>query len=79
MTTQEQHMSESKREHSQFSLPRAAGRASSRAKPAAADLLLAPVSLDLRVLESWENRQVPGGDPYNGVGARAGAGSALHK
>ena len=72
-------MSESKREHSQFSLPRAAGRAASRAKPAAADVSLAPDWPDLRVLESWENRNVAGGDPYNGIGARAVAGRALHK
>lgn len=72
-------MSESKREHSQFNLPRAAGRASSRAKPAAPDLLLAPNWSALRVLESWENRKIPGGDPYNGIGARAGAGGVSHK
>ena len=72
-------MSESKREHSQFNLPRPTGRASSRAKPAAAELLLAPDWSNLRVLDSSENRKIRGGDPYNGIGARAGAGGALHK
>ena len=72
-------MSESKREHSQFNLPRVAGRASARAQPAAPELLLAPNWSALRVLESRENCKIPGGDPYNGIGARAGAGGAAQK
>jgi len=72
-------MSEAKRQHSQCHQARAAGRAVSRAKTVAADLLPAPEWADLRVLEPWENKAIPGGDPYNGVGARAVPGRALHK
>ena len=73
-------MSEAKRDHSEFRQPRPAGRAPSRARAMAPELLLGPQWSQLRVLEPWENlRARSGGDPYNGIGARAAARSALHK
>jgi hypothetical protein len=79
MVTREQIMSEAKREHSQYLQPRPVGRAPSRAASAAPELLLAPDWSQLRVLEPWEHRKTPSGDPYNGIGARAVSGRALHK
>ena len=72
-------MSEAKRQHSQFHQAPAAGRAVSRAKTVAVEVLPAPEWADLRVLEPWGNKPVPGGDPYNGVGARAVPGRTVHR
>jgi hypothetical protein len=79
MSTQEQIMSEAKRDFSQFLQPRATSRVPARAKPLAPELSLAPEWSNLRVLEPWENRRNPSGDPYNGIGARVAAGGTLHK
>ena len=65
-------MSEAKRQHSEFhhSTTR---QSSPRVRAVAAETWLAGESAELQVLEPWENRRMPGGDPYNGIGARATA------
>lgn len=65
-------MSEAKRQHSEFhhSTTR---QSSPRVRTVAAETWLAGESAELQVLEPWENRRMPGGDPYNGIGARATA------
>ena len=72
-------MSDAKRHNSQFHHATAARRAHTRARSVAPELLPGPEWADLRVMEPWENRAVPSGDPYNGIGARAVAARALHK
>jgi hypothetical protein len=80
MIVKEPIMSEAKRQHSQFfHHARAAGHPLSRSNAVASKLLPAPEWANLRVLEPWENTTVPRGDPYNGVGARAVRGRAIHK
>ena len=66
-------MSEAKRDHSAFHQTAAAGRAIGNAgtfRPGA-ETGPAPNFADLRMLEFWEDKAIPGGDPYNGIGARA--------
>jgi len=75
MGSKERHMSEAKRDHSAFHHSAAAARAFARSKPVRQELSVAPNWADLRVLENWENKSVPSGDPYNGIGARAVIGS----
>ena len=72
-------MSEAKREHSEFHHAVAASRAPARTRPAGPELFLAPAFAELRVLEPWENKAIPRGDPYNGIGARAVTGRGLRK
>ena len=72
-------MSQAKRDHSAFHQSAAAGHAFARPKPAGPDRWAAPNLADLRIVDSWENRANSSGDPYNGIGARAVAGSALRK
>ncbi len=71
-------MSHLKREHSEFSHS-AAGRALARTKPLRPDSWEVMDPEELRVLESQENKAVPNGDPYNGVGARALTGRILRR
>jgi hypothetical protein len=71
MVAKEQHMSEAKRDHSVFNHTAAAARAFARTKPARQEQSATPNFADLRVLENWEIKLVPSGDPYNGIGARA--------
>ena len=79
MIAQEKLMSEAKRDHSAFHQSAAAGRAIARTKPAGPELWEALKLADLRVLESWENKAIPSGDPYNGIGTRAITGRGLRK
>lgn len=72
-------MSDTKREHSEFNHSAAAGRALARTKPASRELLSILDSAELGVLEAWESKAAMGGDPYNGIGARAAAGRGLRK
>jgi len=72
-------MSQAKRDHSAFHQSAAVGRAFARSKPAGDERWVAPNLADLRVLDSWENRAVPSGDPYNGIGTRAVTGRGLRK
>lgn len=72
-------MSQAKRDHSAFQQSGVAGRAIARCKRAGPDSLLAPNVAELRVLESWQNKAIPSGDPYNGIGARAVTGHGLRK
>jgi hypothetical protein len=81
MVAQEQHMSEAKRDHSAFQHTAAAGRAmaSARSSRPGAEPGKFPNFADLRLLDSWEDRAVSGGDPYNGIGVRAFACRSLRK
>ena len=63
-------MSEAKRHQSEFH--QSTNRQSpTRVRAVAAETWLAGESAELQVLEPWENRRMPGGDPYNDIGARA--------
>mgnify|MGYP001286486295 CR=1 FL=1 len=64
-------MSELKRNQSLFRQSAPAVRAPCRSLPAAAPPRLATEPAELRLIESWENKAAPGGDPYNGIGSRA--------
>ena len=79
MVAKEQNMSEAKRDQSAFQLSASSGRAMGLRNPRGREPCVAPVFAELRVLESWENKVIPSGDPYNGMGARAGAGHGLRK
>ena len=72
-------MSDAKREHSEFNHSAVAGRALARIKAAGPEPMSILDSTGLRVLEPWESKAVPGGDPYNGIGARAAVGRGLRK
>jgi hypothetical protein len=78
MVAKEQLMSQAKRDHSAFHQSVAVGRAIARIKRTG-PVRVAPNSQNLRVLESWENKAIPSGDPYNGIGARAVTGHGLRK
>ena len=75
MILQEQTMSHAKHEHSEFHHS-AARRAMARTKPVQAESWELIDPADIRVLESWEKKAAPNGDPYNGIGARALSGRA---
>jgi hypothetical protein len=79
MDSQEQAMSDAKREHREFQHTAAAGRAFSRAKATGSAPWAVLEFAGLRVVESWETQTLPSGDPYNGVGARAVSGPTLRK
>jgi hypothetical protein len=66
-------MSEAKRNQSAFQQSRSLGRALARRNPAGSVPCVAPNFAELRVLESWESKVISSHDPYNGMGARAGA------
>ncbi len=74
-------MSEAKRDHSAFHQTAAAGRAvaSARSHRPGAEPGKVPNFADLRLLDTWEDQAIPGGDPYNGIGARAIACRSLRK
>jgi hypothetical protein len=72
-------MSEAKRDQSAFQQSVAVGRALEVRKTLGSAPRIAPICANLRVLESWENNAIPSGDPYNGMGARAGTVQALRK
>jgi hypothetical protein len=72
-------MSQAKRDQSAFRRSTLMGCAVARPKPEGIQLRMAPERAGLRVLGSWENRPVPSGDPYNGIGARAVSGRGLAK
>jgi hypothetical protein len=71
MVTQEQHMSEAKREHSRYHHSVGSGRDGARIKPTRSQIPLELTTGELRLLDSWE-QQAGSGDPYNGIGARIG-------
>jgi hypothetical protein len=64
-------MSELKRNQSLFRQSAPAARAPCRSAPAAPSPKPAMKPAELCLLESWEDKAVPGGDPYNGIGSRA--------
>ena len=65
-------MSELKRNQSLFRQSAPAARVPCRGAPAAPPPpRLATQPAELCLLEPWENKAVPGGDPYNGIGSRA--------
>jgi hypothetical protein len=64
-------MSELKRNQSLFRQSAPAVRVPYRSVPAAAPPRLATQPAELCLLEPWENKAAPGGDPYNGMGFRA--------
>ena len=72
-------MSEAKRDHSAFHQSAPVGRAIARTKRGGPELWVAPNLPELQVLEYRENKAIPNGDPYNGIGARAIAGRGLRK
>jgi hypothetical protein len=79
MNPQEQPMSETKRDHSAFHQSAMASRFPAHAKPSGLPSRESLPAAELQVLESWERITVPGGDPYNGIGARAMTGRAQRK
>ena len=72
MIVKEPPMSQAKRDQSAFHQSALSGRTSGVRYPPRLEHGVAPIFAELRVLEPWENK-APGGDPYNGMGARAGA------
>ena len=72
-------MSDAKREHSEFSHAARAAGLVARAHRTRTQPWLAPDKAQLRMLEPWEIEGLPGGDPYNGVGARAVIGRIVRK
>lgn len=65
-------MSELKRNQSLFRQSAPAARVPCRSTPAALPpVRLAQEPAELCLLEPWENKAAPGGDPYNGIGFRA--------
>jgi len=72
-------MSETKRDHSAFHQSAIAGRFPTHSKRNCPPSWESLQAAELRVMESWERITFPGGDPYNGIGARAMTGRALRK
>lgn len=72
-------MSEAKRDHSAFHQSAAVGRAIARGNPASRQPWESLTVAELRVLESWQNKVISSGDPYNGIGARAVSGHCPRK
>ncbi len=72
-------MSEAKRDQSAFYQSASSARPIGLRKPPGLEPCVAPIVAELRVLEPWENKAIPGGDPYNGMGARAGISHGLRK
>ena len=65
-------MSELKRNQSLFRQSAPAARPPCRGAPAAQlPPRLATQPAELCLVEHWESRPAPGGDPYNGMGSRA--------
>jgi hypothetical protein len=73
MVAKEQPMSEAKRDQSAFHQSALSARTIGLRNPARLEHGVAAILAELRVLEPWENKAISGGDPYNGMGARAGA------
>jgi len=72
-------MSETKRDHSAFHQSAMAGRFPAHRRPNGPPSRELLKAAELRVMESWERIAIPGGDPYNGIGARAMSGRAPRK
>ena len=72
-------MSETKRDNSAFHQSAVAGRLAARRQPNCPPSWASLQAAELRIVDSWERITIPGGDPYNGIGARAMTGRALRK
>jgi hypothetical protein len=79
MVAKEQLMSEAKRDQCAFQQSALAGRTIGLRKPPRLEPCMAPIAQELRLVESWDNKGISSGDPYNGMGARAGNSHVFRK